>query len=132
MKMIRSQRGFSLIEIVAVLIILGILAAVAVPKYIDITEKAKISAAQGQVAELKSTLNMAYAKYFLVNGAMPAGGADVLTIAGFASGVASNIGVSPDIWNVKMTAVASQITVAIIDRDADARYTASGTWNLPQ
>jgi prepilin-type N-terminal cleavage/methylation domain-containing protein len=131
-KMIRSQRGFTLIEMVAVLVILGILAAVAVPKYIDMTQQAKISAAQGQVGELKSTLNMAYAKYFMVNGAPPADSADVITMAGFASGVETKIGTKPDIWNVKMTAAVSAVVIDVIDRDADTHYAAVGTWNLPQ
>ena len=37
--MLGNQRGFTLLEIIAVLVILGILAAVAVPKYIDLQEE---------------------------------------------------------------------------------------------
>jgi len=71
--MIKNQKGFTLIEIIAVLVILGILAAVAVPKYLDLTSEARRMAAQGAVAEIKGRLSQAQAKYMLANGVAPTG-----------------------------------------------------------
>ena len=49
---LKGQEGFTLIEIIAILIILGILAAVAIPKYIDLTANAESRAIDAAVAEL--------------------------------------------------------------------------------
>lgn len=51
---LRNQQGFTLIEIIAVLVLLGILAAVAVPKYLDLTDSAKGKAIDAGIAELNS------------------------------------------------------------------------------
>lgn len=64
---IRNQRGFTLIEIIAVLILLGILAAVAVPKYIDLTAEAELKSVQAVKAELQARANLYYGKYMLDN-----------------------------------------------------------------
>jgi len=71
MSLLRSQRGFTLIELIAILVILGILASIAVPKYYDITREAKNRAALQAVTEGKARLSINYARLFLENGTPP-------------------------------------------------------------
>jgi len=69
----RNESGFTLVEIIAVLIILGILSAVAVPRYMSLTTDAKNSAAVSAVAEAKARVNQMAASYILkTGGSLPA------------------------------------------------------------
>lgn len=65
----KSQSGFTMIELIVVIVILGILAAVAVPKYVDMRSEALISAKAGMAGVVKSAHSLAIAKKAIAAGA---------------------------------------------------------------
>jgi len=58
----KNEKGFTLVEVIAVLVILGILAAVAVPKFFDMQATARTKALEGAVGELNGQVALAFAQ----------------------------------------------------------------------
>lgn len=76
-----------MIELVAIIVIFGIFASIAVPKYYDLTREAKNRAALQAVMEGKARLAINYARLFLEGGAPP----DAVNLVN-AVGAATSIG----------------------------------------
>lgn len=116
-----NQKGFTLIEIIAVLVILGILAAVAIPRFMDLTQTASNRAALQAVAEGKSRLSNQFARLLLETGAAPTAAA-VAAAANTDAGDYSLTFASP---------AASLVTITVAGKGT-VRGNATGTWLRPQ
>ncbi len=57
----RDQSGFTMIELIVVIVILGILAATALPKFIDLSGDAKTAAVKGMAGSANSAMSINYA-----------------------------------------------------------------------
>jgi MSHA pilin protein MshA len=62
MKNLTKQKGFTLIELVVVIVILGILAVTAAPKFIDLTGDAKASVIEAVKGSINSAADLVHAK----------------------------------------------------------------------
>ena len=125
MKKDRNERksGFTLIEIIAVLVILAVLAAVAIPRYISLIDDARDQALQGAVAAGLSHVSMAYGRLCLQNDAEPTG-AELATECGTTNPMDETD------YTYGFAASGNDVVVTVTDVD-DAAATTTATWSSP-
>ncbi|TAN52969.1 MAG: prepilin-type N-terminal cleavage/methylation domain-containing protein [Methylococcaceae bacterium] len=90
-----KNAGFTLIELIMVIVILGILAAVAVPRFTDLGGDARAASVKSWAGAIRSAMGMAHSTALatgISNGTVTVDGVNVQIIDGYPSATAGGIG----------------------------------------
>ena len=125
----KNKKGFTLIELIIVIVILGIIAGVAIPKFIGLAAKARTGAARGVGGALSSSITSLHSDYLLNQTDYSL--TDVVGNSTFSGGIsAANFDTTTNAGNVIMNYKGTDFEWNYTARSGEAPgfLTETGTW----
>jgi prepilin-type N-terminal cleavage/methylation domain-containing protein len=111
LNMLKNKKGFTLIELVIIIILLGVLAAIAIPRYVDLRDQAVRASAQATLDAGRAAVQLDFAD-------------QILNLGGYTYA----IGAGTTAGNVF---AAADVTALEAELASSPNYPPSGTYNIP-
>lgn len=129
-----AQKGFTLIELMIVIAIIGILAAIAIPQYQNYIAKSQVSRAMGETAAIKTAVESCLNEGKTAQGACPLGvttsNIQTITVQGAAPAADGTNGAALTTAATIVATFANNAAATLKDNSATLTWTrdANGSW----
>jgi prepilin-type N-terminal cleavage/methylation domain-containing protein len=149
LRFLKNKQGFTLIELVIIIILLGVLAAIAIPRYVDLRDQAIRASAQATLDAGRAAVQLDFADQVLNTGAYTAAigngtAAGALFVAGDITDLENELASSPNYpptgpynipanqgfrwWLVSLGSATAPIQPPVIDAGLDTTCAAGDAW----